>query len=124
MVHVGAPPISAGKPPHVSQPGSPFAGTVQNRHFSLPVSGSIAATNPRCPDPPPATPTRIALGIASGAIEVVYPASKDAYSLSKSRLPVERFSAIRWQSADTKNTLSPRIATPRLTRVPLAWAAR
>ena len=64
---MGAPPHSRGKSAQVSDPGSPFAGTVQKRQVSFPVSAEMAATKPRWPDPPPVTPTRTLSFTTTGA---------------------------------------------------------
>ena len=54
-------------PIHVSEPGSPGFGTVQNRQASFPVSVSKAATKPRIPSSPPDGPTTTSLPTTSGA---------------------------------------------------------
>ena len=56
-------------PFHVSDPGSPGLGTVQNRQTSLPVSWSCAATKPFAPCSPPDTPEMTRLPAGSGADE-------------------------------------------------------
>jgi hypothetical protein len=57
VTQIEPPPVFHASPLHVSEPGSPGAGTVLKRHISLPVAGSNAAMNPRMPYSPPPTPT-------------------------------------------------------------------
>ena len=46
MTQIDPPPVFQASPLHVSEPGSPGAGTVLKRQISLPVAGSYAAMNP------------------------------------------------------------------------------
>src|SRR6185312_9735109 len=89
------PPPHSCRPIQVSEPGSPFAGTVYVRQISLPSFGDKAAMNPRIPLSPPALPTRILSFTARGAEVDIVPLLASAKLRLKSTAPV-------WRSSETR----------------------
>src|SRR5205823_9107998 len=73
--HVEPPPDFQLSPFHVSLPGSPGPGIVQNRQARRPVFASTALMYPRCAESPPVTPTTTLLFTTIGAPVMLQPHS-------------------------------------------------
>src|SRR5207244_11079660 len=111
--HVDPPPTAIALPRQVSDPASPGAGTVQNRHASFPVATLYAARNPRIPSSAPETPAITRSPTTSGAIVPPYGCALCTMFASHSIAPFRRLNATTLASSVTKKTRSPWSAAPR-----------
>src|SRR5262252_9718895 len=102
---------------HVSLPGSPGLGTVYQRHSSLPVLTSSAATQPRVPPSPAPFCTRTLPSATSGAVRnfsclpnSFFPATILSHTIS----PLSRLTAITRPSGRLAITRTSHSAMPRV----------
>ncbi len=89
---------------------------VWNFHSSRPVFTSNAATKPRIPMSPPATPIITLSFTISGGIVMEYCLLASATIVFHSSCPLFASMASRCASTVPMNSVSPRMARPRFTR--------
>ena len=107
----------------VSLPGSPGLGITYQRHSSLPVRASSAATHPRVPASPAPFATRTLSSTTSGAVTNLSRVPNSlvaAIILSQTISPVSRLIAITRPSGRLAMTRSSHKAMPRV-RDMLPW---
>ena len=109
-----APPNFHESPFHVSLPGSPGPGTVQNRQTSLPVSWSRALRYPRAPYSPPPNPVITRFFTMVGGEVMTDPWVKSTTCVFHSSWPVLASSATMCPSSRPTKILPLACATPRL----------